>query len=481
MSSFCLKTLIKLLKQYKNVILPSRFNKLMAIMIFVEFIFYVRWKYLVYYVNNFIPHTIVKSSCNHKRLQSIHKYSSLYNEYNKTSRIEWVKYAFNNYPLNEIKKQNMIQVLAARYFLKYDNEVKSNLTAEEIEWRDNLILKTFERLEKQINYKFEEGFNPNVKSAKYPVNPITTFYHPLLFYLCIYIGKIQANFIFSYYLKFSSKYINGLKVWYKLNKTKTTDIDKLESILIFGGVGAANPAQSILFVNRLLKRYNNKNIFVIEIPWSEMKINHFIPFCGYINNNIALSMDEITDILFQIEDMVLVHNDVTNDEKILKLQWNLLGQSFGSFMCSCIYQNIKDKHMGVIPRLILIDAPTLCMTDPVLTKLINKSDIDWKRYLFQIFVGQELMVATMGAKYFHWFEYCLFPHDLVNDGCYKSHIIVSGTKDHLIPFKTIKKGVEEANKLCENDKEIKHIIMDGVLHGAWISHKKYQNDVIDLL
>ena len=68
------------------------------------------------------------------------------------------------------------------------------------------------------------------------------------------------------------------------------------------------------------------------------------------------------------------------------------------------------------------------------------------------------MIATLAARYMHWFEYCLYPHEMVNDGCNKGHIIVSGTRDHLIPFKGIECSVEDANKLCKddtpNDKEI---------------------------
>ena len=159
-----------------------------------------------------------------------------------------------------------------------------------------------------------------------------------------------------------------------------------------------------------------------------------------------------------------------------------MGESYGTFICSAIYQRIKGRNLGVIPRLILVDAPTLCMTDPSASKLQGMVEKVWWKRIFQMAVGQEMMIATMGARYFHWHDYCLYPHELVNDGCRRGHIIVSGTKDHLIPFGSIQCGVDDANVLCEDEgKRIQHVVMDGVPHGIFLVHPHYQDMVIDLL
>ena len=62
------------------------------------------------------------------------------------------------------------------------------------------------------------------------------------------------------------------------------------------------------------------------------------------------------------------------------------------------------------------------------------------------------------------------------------HIIVSGTKDHIIPFGSIKGGVEDANALCEDEeKRIRHVVMDGAPHGLFLVHPRYQDKLIDVM
>eukprot|EP01084_Bolivina_argentea_P201584 344558_1 len=472
--------LFAILSKLKRICLSPIFRKLIALIVLAEFIFYIRCKYMIYYVNKYIPVSIVQPPFNKNRIETILKWAKTYSEYSTTSRVDKLIHIFGGEcELNDLKRDNIRNLSRWGYFVKYDEETKATLTTKEIEWRDNFIEQTITNLEKDINYTFEKGYNPNIKpmSNTVPGQPIKSFYHPFLMYFYIWLFPKQfANFVFTYYLKFNHKYIKGLKVWYKLNKSM--NIKDMEPILMFGGVSAANPMQCISFMDELMKRYKgNKNLFVIEVPWSEISIIHFIPYKGYVINNLPLSSEEMTNILFELEYMIL--NKSYNK---LQLQWSCVGESYGTLMCSVIYQRIKDKELGIIPRLILVDAPTLCMTDPKAGRLGGVVEKDWRKYLFQICVAQEMMISVLMSRYSHWFEYCLYPHDFINDGCNKSHIIVSGTKDHLIPFETIKMGVEEANKLKnENEKEIKHVIMEGVPHGVWLVHKKYQNDVIDLL
>lgn len=471
-----------------------------------------------YYVNKYIPVDCVQQIFNKQRIMEIRKYARIYNDYCQGGRQKWIKDTFNVTDMNEIKKGNVTKIIAWAYFVKYDESTKKSLSKQEIEWRDNFIEETVKTMEEELDYKFEEGFNPNIKSIANTVEhrKLITFYHPLTMYLGIFAGKQVSNFIFRFIFGFEYKYNKGLKIWHRMTNNKTS-LSQFEPILYFGGVSAANPGQAILLMSKLLRKYgNNKNLFVIEIPWSELSINHFIPYSkkNYINNSLPLSMDEITEIVISTEKMMLRNNNIstccegsntsdiehihashdnpagsnnTNTSMILsgqqlQCQWTIIAESFGTFITSAVYQRVKGRKMGIIPRMCLVDAPTLVMTDPSAGRLQGTVEKNILKRIFQLAIGQEFMIATLGARYMHWFEYCIYPHELVNDGCAKGHIIVSGTHDHLIPFKAIKNGVEDANKLCKDEsKKIEHIIMDGIMHGVWLTHPYYQDRVLELL
>lgn len=273
--------------------------------------------------------------------------------------------------------------------------------------------------------------------------------------------------------------------------TGKSEINHFEPVVYFGGINAANPSQAVLLMFKLQRKWGNtRNLFVVELPWTEISIHHFIPFSSrnYVTNKVALSMDEMTDILIHIEQRMLHRNGIVDDlhslgiHRRLQCQWNLMGESYGTMICSAIYQRIKTRNLGVIPRLILIDAPALCMTDPSPSKLMGMTERVWWKRIFQMAVGEEMMIATLGARYSHWYDYCLYPHELVNDGCKMGHIIVSGTKDHLLPLRSITGGVEDANALCEDEeKRIQHVVMDGAPHGLFLVHPRYQDKLINLM
>ena len=448
---------------------------------------------MAYYVSYHLPIDCTLPPVNKHRLLEIRQYSKQYLKYHRGARRKSLTEAFGYCKFTEIKRGNIERWLSWAFFFKYDDTTRSQLPPEQVKWRDELIADTITDFECELNHKFPPGNNSKlVNMSNIAENPkLVTTYHPLTMYLFIHLGPKQlSNFIFHYIFGFEVQWIRGLKIWSKMTTNKL-DINHFEPIIYFGGVSAGNPGQALLLMFKLQRKWGNtRNLFVVELPWSEMSIHHFIPFSNqnYVTNKVALSMDEMTDILIHIEQRMLHRNGIVDDlhslgiYRRLKCQWNLMGESYGSCMCSAIYQRIKTRNLGVIPRLILIDSPALCMTDPSASKLMGMIERVWWKRIFQMAVGEEMMIATMGARYFHWYEYCLYPHELVNDGCRMGHIIVSGTKDHLIPFGSIQHGVEDANLLCQDEgKRIRHVVMDGVPHGIFLVHPRYQDAMIDLL
>ena len=268
-----------------------------------------------YYVNKYIPVNCVQQVFNTQRIMEIRKYAKMYQKYIKGGRKKWICNTFNVTKLSDVKRGNVKKVIGWAYFVKYDETVKKTLDKQEIEWRDNFIEMTLQSIEEELDYKFEDGSDPNVTSLANTVEnrKLITFFHPLSMYLCIYFGlKQSSNFVFSFIFGFQYKYHKGLKIWHRMTHNKTK-LSQFEPILYFGGVSAGNPGQAIVLMFKILRKYgNNKNLFVIEIPWSEISINHFIPYSkkNYVTNSLPLSMDEITEIVIYTEKMMLRNNDI---------------------------------------------------------------------------------------------------------------------------------------------------------------------------
>eukprot|EP01083_Nonionella_stella_P105352 303005_1 len=474
--------LLSKLKQYVNIQV-SKAKQCIAMILFCECLFYMRHKYLERIVNR-IPFDIYVPAYNKKKIQTLQQYAFQYSRYFDDSHRKWLGKAFNC-SFKEIKKGNMRHLIQWGYFLQYDYKNKSTLSAQEIEWREDIISNHIKHFEEMTQCTFEDGYNASIQTVycTHPKQKIPILFHPLTMYLAIALTKQWANCVFMFYLGFKYKSIKGLKVWYRLNHVNhIQNATDREPILMLGGISGANPMQNIIWMSSLIQKYKRtKNLFVIEIPWSEMSIAHFIPYCGYLNHKIPPKTEELVGIMLELERMILMHNGNIIKPSRFQLQWNLTGQSYGTFICSGMYQNIKECALGVIPRLILMDAPALCISDLKNNRLWGPVETDLDKRIFQLLIGQEIMIATTGARYFPWFEYCLFPHQLVNDGCHKPHIIVSGTRDHVIPFNTIRKGVEEANKVCQNENKIIHMIIENGRHGQILGHRKYQAQLIELL
>merc|ERR1712154_536805 len=109
--------LLALWNKLKKIASSRGLRNLLLIYIFAEIIFYVRCKYLIYYVNNFVPVTIVQPPFNQKRTEVISKYAKMYNEYNKGSRVKGLIQTFGGEcKLHDIKRENVIQFIAWAYF-----------------------------------------------------------------------------------------------------------------------------------------------------------------------------------------------------------------------------------------------------------------------------------------------------------------------------------------------------------------------------
>ena len=308
-------------------------------------------------------------------------------------------------------------------------------------------------IEKTDNRKIPSGYNPNVSFVHNTSDkrPIRTTYRSVIFYIALLIGQKITNLVFLYVLKLDYVYINGLKIWYKIQSKPRS-----KPIVLIHGLGV-HYMPYIPLIRRMCNKSSENDVFCIEIPWTVMSIKNFIPSgSSYINSKLPLPIDGFVEILERLDDMI--------GHRTTKKEWTLIGHSYGTFIVSGMYQNIKRRATRNTPRLILIDPVTFCLSHPVTVNFLELPADDWTCFILQHLAVRELMIACTLCKYMHWFEYALYPADLMHDQV--QHVVVSSCADPIVPNVVIEHGILSLGE--EVKEKIKHIKLENTMHAAWM-------------
>ena len=329
-----------------------------------------------------------------------------------------------------------------------------------------------------MGYKFKDGYNKDSKHAANTSREIPVFYRPMIIYLCIDIAQNILKYIFVYVYGFQYKIINGLKVWYHLSDNKTNS----EPFCMIHGLGIYyGPYMSV--IHQLIRKTNNNkyDIIFIEIPWITLSLRHYIPyiFKSYLTMElIPNNIDSFINILQNIEKTILKYPrnnkniSTNNSNNKLDYNWTLYGHSYGTFIVSGIYRYLKEYNNTNLPRLILCDPVSLCLSHPVTVSAVCfKRDIITE--ILKLFVMNDIMISVCLNRYFHWFEYVLYPNELHKLSNNNKHIFVLSDYDTLVPTKLIKNSV---NKLKCNP--YIDVISFKSHHAVWLSNHKSVNHVI---
>lgn len=369
-------------------------------------------------------------------------------------------------------------------------------------WQINFIQKSYNLMREQCECDFENGFNPNIEfySSGRDDEKVISSYYPLIVFIIFGIVHRSFNLVLQYYFHLEYEYFHGLKIWHNLNRNRTQNkkLLKMEPILIIHGL-AVRFSCWFLFLRKLFHKFEDRNqckdVFLMEIPWATISLRNYFPDCSsffelfglhlhfqsFLDSKVPNTAKDMTAILFDLERRMIAKNGNKCD-----FQWTFIGHSYGTACCSSIYQTMKnmiklanDANKSIrmnIPRLILIDPITLCMSEPksIAVVTVRKQENEAR------FAFKELMASTLLRRYFHWGECVLFPHQMMNDE--KEHIIVCGDVDGLVPSHVVQTSIGIVNKLIaknKNGKKIEYIEMKGLSHGRFMLSNKYTQMVVD--
>ena len=250
------------------------------------------------------------------------------------------------------------------------------------------------------------------------------------------------------------------------------------------------------------------SLFMIEIPWINMSLTHFLPdlqdvwlinrlvkyWRSGIRNSKSFnkssfmlgrdvppkSKDIYTDILQKIEKIIFNVDEIYDDQYQLKLNWNLMGHSYGTFIVSSMYRHLclnghsnSNNNRNNNIRLILSDPVSLLLSHPVTVGAVCWNANNWFDYIFQIVTMRELMISITLTRYMHWYDNVIYTCQLIKSkskskfqsSTMKNNLVVLSNSDKIVPVKEIIKSLKIVNS---KDDLIDYVVFQSMGHAMWL-------------
>ena len=214
----------------------------------------------------------------------------------------------------DLKSENILELFYWGFFVEnYDKrELNTNLSDEELKWREEFVQNGLVKLEQLMGYKFPEG-KTNIVDRFNTKQNVELEHHSLALYTAITLIQIWMNLMLKYYFKFDHEYINDvdMKVWYKntskneQNMTKKNNSMNRNGLLFLHGIGIGF-APYYYFLQALLdKIMNNNDIERYFVWWRYQYPWIFCIYChGFSSSYITHKLPaKITDYIHVLDVM----------------------------------------------------------------------------------------------------------------------------------------------------------------------------------
>jgi len=118
-------------------------------------------------------------------------------------------------------------------------------------------------VEKKLNYKFPVGYNPSVKAVRFTIEPMKTFYRPLLVYMIILAVKISGD-IFLYLNGFRWYTTTSFGYWYRPGpKNQVNKKEEPLPMVYFHGLATG----IVLCLRLILRLSKGRAAFLIQMKY----------------------------------------------------------------------------------------------------------------------------------------------------------------------------------------------------------------------
>jgi len=267
-------------------------------------------------------------------------------------------------------------------------------------------------IEEAIQYKFKEGFNPNINSIRVTIDPICAQPRPLFFYLLIFFFREVVGVGIASWLGFQSCTIkiegNTLRYFFRAG-TKGWQKEGSQPLVFLHGVGGL-----ITYIRILPNISRNVPIYLIDFPH----------VCMVLGADRVLTVDQTVRFL----------SDIFAIEQIPSACF--VGQSFGTAVVAWVLKNSP----SLVSSVVLIDPIVFLLCEStVVRSFFHRTPTNLMEMVVSSF-ATELYVSNTMARELSWSHSILFAEDHPQNQ--HPNVVILSAKDHLVPTNQVRSYLE---------------------------------------
>jgi pimeloyl-ACP methyl ester carboxylesterase len=360
---------------------------------------------------------------------------------------EWLEMWFLGTPIADIPRDNLVEFYAWAFFTREPAE----LDRENRDALESIIMKS----ERQFNWKFQPGYNPQVKAIRTNFDPIKVWYHPLAYYVCIWTLQYGSR-QYMRVLGFTHNYGNGGVPYFHKGPPERP------GVLIENGIAAPRIKQTpVVFVHGL-----------------GPGISPYLRFFRRLAASHECFVIELLDISQAGVEKSVAFEDMANALAAMlqahgHTQACFVGHSFGTFVLSWVSRWRPD----IVAKAIFLDPVCFLLSQPdVAFNVLYRQPRNLFTTLAANTVFWELFTANSLHRNFIWYNNVLWLDELPRNAM----IALSGMDD-IANAAAVKCLIEEHQQSKGSFDELTLLWFDGFFHGEIFLHKSAELQIMDFI
>lgn len=287
---------------------------------------------------------------------------------------------FLDVPIIQIKHDNVANWCGWAFFGKNSNDLNEEETAQNKE--------IVEYIEDALQWKFPEGCNQEIMSARLTLDPVFATQRPFFFYATIWLVNSITHIIlyalgFRKRTEFNSP---GNSVYSRKACSGENDPSTKKPIVFVHGIGIGYAH----YLSVVATMPSNVDVYLIEWPHVAMQMASKAP-------TIEATVDTFIRML-----------DVDQHDSAC-----FVAHSLGSTAVSWMLHH--PEGIRRVASTVLLDPVTFLLCDPkVATNFVYKDPTNTIDFLMHFFVSRELFIANALSRHFNWSHNIVFVEDLTN-------------------------------------------------------------------
>lgn len=318
-------------------------------------------------------------------------------------------------PLEEIYRENFQGWMAWAFFGK---DIIGDMT--NMEKIENEKLTSY--VEEQINWRFREGHNGQVMSARLTLDPVFATQRPFFFYATIFIVNQLCHGALSVlgYQKLSRYCTSAQNVYMRKAVQSDTKRDKIR-----GNNGKSNISSdcndngNLSSGSDINNEKNKKKLPVFFIHGIGIGFAHYLSLISALPIDVDVYLLEWPHVAMQmttavpsiqetVSILIAVLQDHGHEAAIF------LAHSLGTTAVSWMLHHEVGRKL--VSGTVLLDPVTFLLCDPTVARsFVYRNPTNTIDFLMHFFISRELFISNALSRHFNWSHNIMFAEDFIAD------------------------------------------------------------------